>query len=647
MTQKTGELLIPALFLILLALFSAGCPNSGENEDGDGGPDGDTTDGDQVPDGDVDGDAITEGDAAPQCPPGFHWDEESGSCRIGGACPPGFEWDPDPGKCVPEGSIIDGDGEDEMEIPPDTFQCSDLGLPVREFIQAENDDTLYATAADFTLPTTAGDWTFSEKWTGCESYLFIQDVPRQTGGWDEFLWGRDVEDLLDRLPENTQVFFMSVYSEKQRRQENLAIIRSGVAKALRDRTADEQARWFHRIHFITEQSKVLGGWLGDHMNSTRWGVGIDRFQRIRYIGSYADYERYDEGMQWFAPNLSMAANEAVYYNFEAKREAELEAENATVIPLFTGDVLSDGSWAGAKGFADVTFPDAAAMKDFDSMSLDLYLGCEGSGEYGACPAWDYIVHLYLCKIVETDGDADGDKDGDADGIEINTRGDTEPSYDCSTEFGRWITTYHREGRWIHDVSGLLPLVAEGGAQRFAFYTQQPYEVDLKIRLSSQDKAARPVSATYLFSGGGFDNDYNVKYEALTLAIPADALKVELATVITGHGMASPGNCAEFCNTTHHFSVNGTENILDFPVVGDNEGCMKQVADGAVPNQYGTWWYGRSGWCPGKEVKLTMTDITDQVLKGEDNVFDYWGLYNGLPHPGGPSIVMTSWLVVSK
>ena len=59
-----------------------------------------------------------------------------------------------------------------------------------------------------------------------------------------------------------------------------------------------------------------------------WGLGIDRLQRLRYIGSFADLTRYDGNLGWFAPNLSMAANEAVYYNFEALREDQLDAEIA-------------------------------------------------------------------------------------------------------------------------------------------------------------------------------------------------------------------------------------------------------------------------------------------------------------------------------
>jgi hypothetical protein len=296
--------------------------------------------------------------------------------------------------------------------------------------------------------------------------------------------------------------------------------------------------------------------------------------------------------------------------------------NATVIPIFTGELVRDATWSGQRTYVDISLPDATAMATFDTMTLDLHLGCQGGDEYGDCPAWDYIVHLYLCD------------EGD-------------PAQ-CSTEIGRWITTYHREGRWVHDISGLLPLIASGSTRRFAFYSQQPYHVYLDLRLSHQSKPARPEEVHYLFSGGTFNATYNDNYAPVQVAIPADAVKVELATVITGHGMESPGNCAEFCNTTHHFTVNTTENMLDFnPWISNQQGCMDQVDRGTVPNQYGTWWYGRSGWCPGKEVPLVMTDITAQVTPGQDATIEYHGYYLGADYTGSASIRMTSWIVISK
>ena len=86
------------------------------------------------------------------------------------------------------------------------------------------------------------------------------------------------------------------------------------------------------------------------------------------------------------------------------------------------------------------------------------------------------------------------------------------------------------------------------------------------------------------------------------------------------------------------------------MAGNTYGCQDQIADGTVPNQYGTWWYGRGGWCPGKHVPLVMTDVTDQVSLGAENTFEYEGYYLGAVYTDGDNwrnIRLDSWLVISR
>ena len=520
------------------------------------------------------------------------------------------------------GAADDDDSAGDDDTTEGPMECEETGLMPREFVDAVEDTALYATAADFTAETRDGPWNLRDEWTGCDTYLFIADQPNQEAGSPTALWDRDVDTLLQRLPRNTHVFFSSDYWNEDDRLAALDGMEADIEAALAAMDAPDADHLRPRLHLVTTSSDQIEGYLGDLMRIPGWGVGIDGMQRLRYIGSYADYQRYNAGYGWFESNLSMAANEAIYYNFETVREAQLDEQGATVVPMFTGAVISDPGWAGERGYADVTLPDAATMATFDSMEFDLYLGCDGNGEYGTCPSWDYLVYLYLCEADDPDT--------------------------CTTEVGRWITTYHREGRWVHDVSGLLPLLAEGGERRFAFYTQQPYEVVLDIRLFDAQKETRPEETIFLFPGGSFGETYNDNYQPMIVPIPSDAAKVELATVISGHGQVSPGNCAEFCNTTHHFTIDGTEVIREFPEAGTNQDCMDKVSEGTVPNQYGTWWYGRSGWCPGKEVLFVTSDITESVTPGTDATVEYAGYRNGVPYTaGGASIVMTSWLIVSR
>ena len=79
-------------------------------------------------------------------------------------------------------------------------------------------------------------------------------------------------------------------------------------------------------------------------------------------------------------------------------------------------------------------------------------------------------------------------------------------------------------------------------------------------------------------------------------------------------------------------------------VGNNYGCAEQVDEGTVPNQFGTWYFGRGGWCPGKNVNVVAWDITDQVAPGEVVTISYKSLFNGKPEGAGGNIRLDSWVL---
>lgn len=515
----------------------------------------------------------------------------------------------------------DGDDTGTVDDTGAALATCDDGLPMRTFEQVEEDTSLFALAADLTIPTEDGDYVLSEHWNGCDTYLFIPDNPKQADGdeWPRGIFERDLDDLFELAPPNTVFFFGSQDREEADQQEAMDELKDEIADAFDDMDETTRAWWEERVHYVTGQYSDAGGWLGTTIRNPGWGMVLDREQRLRYIGSFADPTRYNGTYGWFEPNISMAANEAIYSNYLAERAHRMANDGSTVVTVFDQAIISDPGWAGERGSVTVDLPDAATMAGFDTLEFDLTMNCNGEGEYGTCPAWDYLVYLYLCDEGETSG--------------------------CSTEFGRWITTYHRAGRYVHDASALLPLIADGGTRTFEFYTQQEYVISLDLRLRSEGKEARPSRAEHLFSGGAFDADYNDAYEPIELDIPAGATKVELATVISGHGQVDPGTCAEFCPTEHHFYVNGTDNVRVLDNAGTNWGCMEMVDQGVIPNQYGTWWYGRSGWCPGWQVPVVTIDVTDQVSPGSTATFDYEGFRDGQPYEtGGANIVMQSWVV---
>ena len=221
---------------------------------------------------------------------------------------------------------------------------------------------------------------------------------------------------------------------------------------------------------------------------------------------------------------------------------------------------------------------------------------------------------------------------------------------ANVELARFITSYHRETHWVVDATPLLPLLAAGGAEHFRWdfapsWNTQPTTTWISLRLSNQGKGVRPVSATYLWSGGDFGSAYNSARLPVLVDIPADAAKVELVAVVTGHGSGT-NQCSEFCDHQHEFTVAGSVHLADFPMAGTMAGCVAEVADGMTPNQGGTWWYGRGGWCPGQQVAPWVVDVTAEVTTGAATTISYRGLFAGADPPDGSgNIDLTSWLVV--
>ena len=160
-------------------------------------------------------------------------------------------------------SAADDDTGDDDDTTGDDM-CAETGLPPRTFVDAEEGTALYDTAADFTVPTTEGDWTLSQEFSGCDHYLFIADAPEQTEGWPTDLWARDVDTLLERSPANVHYFFSSDSWNGSTREERLAALQETIEDTLDAIDEDVAASWEGRIHYVTEASELIEGWLGEN-----------------------------------------------------------------------------------------------------------------------------------------------------------------------------------------------------------------------------------------------------------------------------------------------------------------------------------------------------------------------------------------------
>lgn len=172
--------------------------------------------------------------------------------------------------------------------------------------------------------------------------------------------------------------------------------------------------------------------------------------------------------------------------------------------------------------------------------------------------------------------------------------------------------------------------------------------DSRHHYSSQDddEFIVPYKALKLFDGGKFDKNYNTRYKPIDFKLPPNIERVKLVATITGHGSDNYG-CAEFCVTSHHFTINGKSNVRVFKNAATSMGCANRVERGVVPNEHGTWLYGRDGWCPGQDIVPWVVDVTDQINKDTGNTITYYGWFNGTdPNPAkNPGdIMMTSFLI---
>ncbi|XP_077950753.1 uncharacterized protein LOC120810644 isoform X2 [Gasterosteus aculeatus] len=327
-------------------------------------------------------------------------------------------------------------------------------------------------------------------------------------------------------------------------------------------------------------------------------IGIDHQGALAEMGGF------------IYPSFSFVNWQAQWFDFYADLQTKLQSP-AKVISVF--DKVQMQGEEGA--VATVHLP--IALWDFDTLQLDASLSCPGRRD-SSCAHWDHTVQLFVCC-------------------------DPLGPY-CNTELGRWITAFRRgTGRWLTDVSPLMPLL-DSNKCTLTMKTPpwaMPWMVSLNLRFSlsnrtdSEVEMLRPFRVMPLYGGGTFNKNYNKRHRPVKVSVPASTKKVELYAVITAHGY-DENHCGEFCVTSHHFLINGVfNNTLAFDSAGTPLDCTLRVKEGAVPNEYGTWLYGRAGWCDGLQVDPWRTDVTKQLNMSqfESNTVVYFGLFQGKdPNP---------------
>lgn len=190
------------------------------------------------------------------------------------------------------------------------------------------------------------------------------------------------------------------------------------------------------------------------------------------------------------------------------------------------------------------------------------------------------------------------------------------------ELARYITPYGINlslgagWTWTFDVSDYRTLLADSVHLNAGNWQEL---LDVKF-LMIEGTPPRDVLGIQNLWNGGFNygngaDPIDNYLPALTVSIPANAFNTRWKSRVTGHGMDTPQNCAEFCPKTHYYKVNGVQQFSKL-VWRDNCDVNPLYPQG------GTWVYDRSNWCPGAEVWTYDWETSPMTPPGSTFTLDH-------------------------
>jgi hypothetical protein len=221
----------------------------------------------------------------------------------------------------------DSDPTDDSASPADL--CAAEGLTVRPFqTGGDDEDGFDALAPDFTFNTTAGTYKFSEQYSGCDSYVFINYYAPNKYPVN-LTSASKIADLLESSPKNVHYFILSYSQDAGTIYDEMTTLSESFQKARDSLDADLNTHWADRVHFVLDTA-----WEADWISSLNnayyvdgefvlWSASIDRFQQVRENGYFCD-----PATGWEQCPPIFLGYEPEYFNFESDRADVMDAETA-------------------------------------------------------------------------------------------------------------------------------------------------------------------------------------------------------------------------------------------------------------------------------------------------------------------------------
>ncbi len=265
------------------------------------------------------------------------------------------------------------DTEDTAPPEPDDL-CSQEGLTRRDFVvEGAFGSQRRDYAEDFTVPTVDGDWVFSEQFTGCETYVFIADFMPVSPLDDTPMMNMvdDLAELIEKSPVNAQYFFVSYRSDIEDFADEMT---TNLAEALSLVSDGDAEHFADRLHVVSVSGGELDAWVQDALFDPTHGFAIDRFQRLRELGSLGDVYKYDTALnnagQWpWRDNVAYTAHMPQYFNYES----DLDDYGADPAWTTTWLLYEDPVWLTGN---DELLPNPPFGSDDIHQCLDAYVADE-------------------------------------------------------------------------------------------------------------------------------------------------------------------------------------------------------------------------------------------------------------------------------